>query len=91
MLRMGIDGSAANEPLQDTRIEPGGSRFLQTEAASLLLTHRAQHILLHACIVLRADIRIANTDQSLPAVAGEDVSNTPDGEAHHQQGNQDQT
>ena len=39
MLRMGIDGSAANEPLQDTRIEPGGSRFLQTEAASLLLTH----------------------------------------------------
>jgi hypothetical protein len=91
MLGMGVDRGTADEPLQDPRVESGGARFLQAKAAPSLLAHGPQHFLLRSCVILRADIRIADADQSLPAVTGEDVGNAPNGKAHHQEADQDQT
>ena len=84
-----VDGRAADQPFQHLPIEPERARLLQAEAAAGLRAHRAQHFLLRAQIILRRDLGVADTDQGLFAVAGENIGDAPDREADHQQADED--
>lgn len=87
---MGIHRSAADQPFEHACIESRRARFLKAEAASCLLAHGPQHVLLGARIILRGDFRVADADEGLLTIARENVGDSPDGETHHQETDQDQ-
>ena len=68
-LGVGIDGGAADQPLQHAVLEPRLARLLHREGAAGVRTHGAQHVALRARIFLRRDLGIADLDQGLAAIA----------------------
>jgi hypothetical protein len=90
MVGMSINRRAADEALKHARIETGSARLLEAQAASGLLAHGSQYVLLRAQIILRVDFCVADADQGPLAVAPKNVGDAPDRKTNYQETDQDQ-